>query len=94
MASGPERVRWIEETTTSTERTKGDTMKLSVTDLRSANRVRIGFVVRPEGQLGSCGWAPKAWTAVPIYSLRENPIAEFLRVNTNWNPSDISGIIS
>ena len=67
-------------------------MKLSVTDLRSANRVKIGFVVRPEGRLGTCGWSPKTWTAVAIYSLRENPIEEFLRENKKWEPSDISGL--
>lgn len=28
-----------------------------------AEQLRTGWVVRPEGQLGSCGFYPKAWTA-------------------------------
>ena len=60
-------------------------MKLAIKYLRS------GKLVRPQGQLGSCGWAPKAWTAVPVYS-GEEPITEFLRVNKNWKLSDISGL--
>lgn len=28
-----------------------------------AIRLRNEWCVRPEGQLGTCGWFPKAWTA-------------------------------
>jgi hypothetical protein len=34
-------------------------MKLEATQLRDGK-----WCVRPEGQLGTCGWSPKAWTAV------------------------------
>ena len=60
-------------------------MKLGVTHLRTYK------LVRPQGQLGSCGWSPKAWTAVPV-NPGEEPITEFLRVNKNWKLSDISGL--
>ncbi len=33
-------------------------MKLEATRLRSGQ-----WCVRPEGQLGTCGWSPAAWTA-------------------------------
>lgn len=32
-------------------------MKLEATHLRGRQ-----YAVRPEGQLGTCGWYPKAWT--------------------------------
>lgn len=34
-------------------------MKLEATELRDRT-----WCVRPEGQLGTCGWYPRPWTAV------------------------------
>jgi hypothetical protein len=58
-------------------------MKLEVTTLRN------GRVVKPEGQLGTCGWHPKAW----VYArMRRNDTPEqaFLRANPNWSTGDLS----
>lgn len=32
-------------------------MKLDITEIRT------GYIVRPEGQLGTIGWTPKPWSA-------------------------------
>jgi len=36
-------------------------MKLEATHLRGNE-----YAVRPEGQLGTCGWYPKPWTVVYV----------------------------
>jgi len=63
-------------------------VKLELKDLMSKAGARIGFLVRPQGEK-----APKKYEAVQIFSLRDDPIKEFLKVNKNWKPSDISGMV-
>jgi len=50
-------------------------------------RLRTGSIVRPENQLGTIGWHPKAWRAAYVTS---NPTSSFLANNPNWTIQDIN----
>jgi len=43
--------------------------------------------VKPEGQLGTCGWSPRAWQ--PEESAKE----AFLEENSNWSADQIDSIV-
>jgi len=48
--------------------------------------------VKPKGQLGTCGWSPRAWQLV--YVLPEESAKEaFLEGNSNWTADQIDGIV-
>lgn len=38
-------------------------MKMEATPLRSGR-----YAVRPEGQLGTCGWYPRAWDVIYVHA--------------------------
>ena len=53
-------------------------------------KLRLGSIVKPEGQLGTIGWYPKAWQAA--YVTNKCAIHSFLNSNHNWNTEDINGV--
>ena len=40
-------------------------------------------LVRPKGELGTCGWSPRAWVATYV-KRHETPLQAFLRGNPRW----------
>jgi len=64
-----------------------ETVELELKDLMSKAGARIGFLVRPVG-----GKAHKDYEPVPVYSRRDDPVKEFLKVNSDWDESEISGM--
>jgi hypothetical protein len=48
------------------------------------DKMRSGdFVIRPKGQLGTCGWYPKPWTCVFVKNLN-NVFDKFFIANKQW----------
>lgn len=45
------------------------------------------LAVIPKGQLGTCGWYPKAWQCVFVEN-PENAVDAFLAANKNWSWND------
>ena len=68
------------ETKQDQKRTLERPVRLEITKLRT------GSIVRPENQLGTIGWYPKAWQAAYV---NNNPISSFLANNPNWSTQDI-----
>lgn len=62
-----------------------------VTDLEVIRTKSGGYFVRPKGEVGTCGWSPKAWQIAAIRRY-EIPMVAFLNANRNWVMSDIGFI--
>jgi len=55
-------------------------------------RMRSGyFAVVPKGQLGTCGWYPKAWQLVYVKDPAK-AVDTFLEANNNWSLEDLKGV--
>ena len=50
---------------------------------------KYGWIVRPVGALGTCGFYPKAWQAA-IVKDQGNVIDAFLKVNQNWTREEVT----
>jgi len=48
--------------------------------------------VKPEGQLGTCGWSPRAWQICMMLP-DETAQEAFLEGNSNWTADQIDSIV-
>ena len=60
-------------------------VNLEVTKLDNGTKL-----IKPENQLGTHGFSPKAWTAAVV---RKNPIPSFLAANKAWSKKDINAVV-